>query len=88
MIYIATNVHGRGVQHVTAFNNRLDLLTYADDITAFTDTNIPRAATIDDICDGLYDKGIGFGARSHSRVSRDYARKLIRDGVKETGRYN
>jgi hypothetical protein len=29
------------------------------------------------ICEALYDNGIGFGSRSHSRISRDEAQELV-----------
>ena len=34
MIYIATNEHGQGVRHVTAFDNRADFLNYAGEVLA------------------------------------------------------
>lgn len=84
MIYIATDEHGKGVKHITPFDNRLDFLNYADDVLAFNGRNYMirrRASSIDTICEALYDNGIGFGARHHFRVSRKDAKKYLKNGA-------
>lgn len=87
MIYIATNEHGRGIRHVTGFANRDALHSYAFEVMAFHSDNhlLNGRPSISAICDALYDKGTGFGARSHHRVSRERAKQLIRAGVKSYG---
>jgi hypothetical protein len=81
MIYIATDIHGRGIRHVTSFQNKTELLNYAFDVLSSSDTEPATSDTITDLCEKLYDKGIGVGARSHSRVSRQDAVTLIRCGA-------
>tara|TARA_R100000808_G_C2116495_1_gene128949 strand:- start:47 stop:325 length:279 start_codon:yes stop_codon:yes gene_type:complete len=91
MIYIATNEHGRGIKHITAFDDRMDFLRYADVVLAWYDNaSLIRAKStpIDTICEALYDKGIGFGARDHRRVSRQEAKEYIREGAKAVGCWN
>ena len=79
MIYIATNEHGRGVRHVTAFDNRADFLVYADEVLACDDASamLRGKPSIARICEALYDSGPGSGSRSHSRISRDEAQELV-----------
>lgn len=88
MIYIATDIHGRGVKHVTAFKNRADFHNYASDVLACSYETVLVKDTINDLCDKLYDSGIGFGARNHKRVSRNDAKHLIRNGAEDIGCYN
>lgn len=87
MIYIATNEHGRGIRHVTGFEDRDALHSYACEVMACHSDNhlLNGRPSISAICDALYDTGPGFGARSHHRVSRKIAEQLIRDGVKSYG---
>lgn len=85
MIYIATDIHGRGIKHVNAFDNRLSFWAYADEVLACRDTHPKRSDTIDALCEHLYDSGFGFGARSHHRVSRQEAARLIRNGADGRG---
>lgn len=88
MIYIATDIHGRGVRHVLAFDNRDDLYRYAQDVHEHerSGENWPRASySIERLCECLYDRGVGFGARSHRRVSRRDAYRLARDGAERVG---
>jgi hypothetical protein len=80
-IYIATNVHGQGVTVVTGFNGKDDLIAYADNILACTNTRANYSDSIATICDKLYDMGPGYGARHHARVSREEAIELIRGGA-------
>jgi len=82
-IYIYTVVHGQGVHNhiVSDWNGRNGFLEYAYDATDMTDVSIINSMTIDEICDALQDKGVGIFARSHSRVSRREAEKLIRQGA-------
>jgi len=88
MIYIATNIHGRGVRHISAFENRADLLSYACEVLAMTDSYPRNRASIDELCEALSDNGIGFGARSHRRVSRKQAIEHIRDGAQAIDCWN
>jgi len=76
VIYIATTEHGRGVRHITSFKSRRDLFDYADDVLSCNDRNsmINKSSTISRICDALEDNGVGFGSRSHQRISQ---RELI-----------
>lgn len=76
-IYIATNIHGRGVKHVAAFRGKADLMQYAHDYSRFCHPS----ATVDEICEALADHGIGFGSRSHRRVTLREARALVRNGA-------
>jgi hypothetical protein len=87
MIYIATNEHGRGIRHVTAFEDRDALHSYALDAMAFHADNhlLNGRPSISDICDALTDNGVGFGSRSHHHVSRKDAEWLIRAGVSSHG---
>ena len=82
MFYIATTIHGRGVSQINDFQNRMDLCAYADDVLACHNVNPCRSDSIDTLLEKLYDSGFGFGARSHSRVSRKEATALIRAGAK------
>jgi len=79
MIYIATNEHGQGVRHVTAFDDRADFLAYADDVLACHNNNamLRSKPSISRICEALYDSGPGSGSRSHSRISRAEAQELV-----------
>ena len=91
MIYIATNEHGRGVKHITAFADRLRFLCYADEVLACDDSSQlirAKSTPIERICEALYDSGIGFGARDHHRVSRQDAQEYIRNGAKATDCWN
>lgn len=83
MIYIATDIHGQGVKHVTAFDDLADLHTYACETMAFHNDNwkLQGRPTIGDICEALYDTGIGIGARSHYRVSYRQAKEFVRNGL-------
>jgi hypothetical protein len=88
MIYIATNVHGQGVKIVSAFKSRLDFMVYADEITATANTKINQNDSITTICEKLYDMGMGHGARTHSRISREEAVAHIQDGVENHSCWN
>jgi len=87
MIYIATNEHGRGIRHVTAFDNRDALHSYALEVMAWhADSHrLNGRPSINAICDALYDAGVGHGSRSHHRVSRGEAALLVRAGVSAYG---
>lgn len=80
-IYIATDIHGRGVRHVSAFADKHDFFAYASQVLTFHDPSPNRSDSIDVLCEKLYDNGVGFGARHHSRISRKNAKILIRDGA-------
>ena len=82
MIYIATNEHGRGIKHITAFSDRMDFLNYADNVLMYSDGFLAKSSKISAICEALSDMGIGFGARDHKRVNRQDAKKYIREGAK------
>lgn len=88
MIYIATNIHGRGVRHITSFDSRADLLGYACEVLAMNDRHPRNRASIDEICEALSDSGPGFGALSHHRVSRKQALEHIRDGAEAIDCWN
>ena len=91
MIYIATNIHGQGVKHITAFDSRHDFLCYADDVLACHDSGAmirAKASSIGRICEALYDSGPGIGARHHDHVSRIEAIDYIRSGAKAYGCWN
>ena len=86
MIYIATLENGRGVQHITCYENRTDLMLYADAVTeSYADTDVNARDTIDTICHKLCDLGVGYGARIHYRISRREAELLSRGGVRGFG---
>jgi hypothetical protein len=84
MIYIATDIHGQGVKHVTAFDDRAGFHNYAYETMAFDNDNwkLRGRPTIDAICEALYDTGIGIGARSHYRIDREQAKELVRAGLR------
>ena len=87
MIYVATDIHGRGYRHIAAYNNveafRRAALTWLERCDAGWE--IKSRSTIDDICHAMRDAGSGFGARSHRRVDYKKALKLKRDGVETYG---
>ena len=87
MFYIATEVHGRGYQHVTAYDDihefKVSALKWLERNDAASE--IKSRSTIDDICHAMRDAGPGFGARSHRRVDYKEALKLKRDGVETYG---
>jgi len=87
MIYIATDIHGRGIGHITAYDSRNDFLSTALQWLDRSDRYflINARSSINDICDALHDHGPGLGARTHHRVTRREAFKLVRDGVKPSG---
>ena len=80
MLYIATDIHGKGVRYISAFENRYDFMCYATRY-AWGDRRVYKSDTIATICDKLYDKAVGYGSRDHYRVNRQEARALIRNGV-------
>jgi len=69
MIYIATNIHGRGIRHITAFYSRADFVDYVWEVLSCSDTRVNASDSIATLCDKLYDSGIGHGARNHHRIS-------------------
>ena len=82
MIYIATQENGRPIS-VTAFDSRRDFLGYADEVLSCDNRNYlvrSRSSSIDTICYALTDNGMGYGPRTHFRVSRREA-KQIENGV-------
>lgn len=87
MFYIVTDIHGRGYQHVTAYDDIYEFKTSALQWLERSDaaSEIKSWSTIDDICHALRDQGPGFGARSHRRVDYKEALKLKRDGVETYG---
>lgn len=87
MIYVGTEIHGRGFRHVIAYDDMADLKKSAALWLDRRDeaSEIKSRSTIDDLCHALRDAGIGFGSRSHSRISRREAFKLKRDGVEAIG---
>ena len=91
MIYIATNVHGRGVKIITAFDSRHDFLCYADEVLSCHNNNQmirAKASNIDRICEALYDNGPGTGARHHHRISRIDAMEHLRNGARAVSCWN
>ena len=87
MIYIETEIHGRGTRHVCAYNSRED---FARTAKQWLDRSnqyfaIKSRSSVSDICDALRDSGPGFGARSHRRVTREEALRLQRDGIESHG---
>jgi hypothetical protein len=81
MFYIATDMHGRGIRFVTAFDKRADLWGYAVLFEASSYGAPKRADSIPTLCDKLCDKGPGIGSRSHHRVNRADAKRLISNGA-------
>jgi len=88
MIYIATNITGKGVKHITAFADKKDLAGYAGELLACSDTCVNFADSIDILCSKMHDTGIGYGSRFHFRVSRKEAKKYIKSGAKSSGCWN
>jgi hypothetical protein len=82
MIYIATDIHGRGtIQHVTAYEDRAEFYRHVDEVLACNDATPKRSDSIATLCEHLYDHGVGIGARSHHRVDVREARFLVRQGA-------
>jgi hypothetical protein len=81
MIYIATDIHGRGYRHVVAYDDIKEFRNVASSWLERRGMHIKSRATVDEVCEALYDAGPGFGARSHRRVSRKEAYVLKRDGA-------
>jgi hypothetical protein len=81
MIYIATDIHGRGYRHVVAYEGVQEFRNVASSWLERHGTHIKSRASVDEVCEALRDAGPGFGARSHRRVSRKEAYALKRDGV-------
>ncbi len=89
MFYIATEIPGRGVQYITAFDSRNDLYDYALTEGASSYGEPLRADSIAELCNKLCDKGPhGWGSQSHHRVSRLDAERFIRNGAKPIDCYN
>lgn len=93
MIYIATNIHGRGVHYITGFKNRGDLLNYAQKVNAYSAAYLRNSASIGWICDSLAYSGLsnrdpGIASRFHNRVSRKQAIEHIRDGAQAIDCWN
>lgn len=66
-IYLKTTSSNRTT--FTRFSDKRDLLQYADNVTAFTETVINNRDNIATICDKLFDMGPGYGSRYHQRAS-------------------
>lgn len=83
MIYIATDIAGKGIRFVTAYDSRTDFYNYAAEVAdrGRADDWPKYGYTIEEICHFLRDRGIGFGSRTHRRISREEAHKLVRQGV-------
>jgi len=83
-IYIATNEHGRGVKHISGFESRKDFLSYAYEVLSRSNASslLRSNSTIEQICEALYDAGIGYGSRSHFRIWYNEAKKLRNTGIK------
>lgn len=82
-IFIETREAGRGRTLVHSFDDKHDLLCYADTVLARHDNlSMIRGywTTIDTICEALCDMGMGTGSRTHSRITREEAREKFRDG--------
>jgi hypothetical protein len=79
MIYIGTDIHGRGLCYVVAYENRKEFKRVARRWLERSDAffEIKARSTIDDICHALRDHGPGFGSRSHRRIDRAEALKLL-----------
>ena len=69
MFYIATYENGSGVRHITPFNNKKDLLVYADQVLSMTNAVVNNCDSIAVICEKLHDNGIGHGSRFHYRIT-------------------
>ena len=75
MFYIATYECGRGVRHITPFNNKLDFLVYADQVLGMTNTVLNNSDSIATICEKLHANGTGHGSRFHYRISMSEIKK-------------
>tara|TARA_R110002020_G_scaffold301103_1_gene516613 strand:- start:67 stop:318 length:252 start_codon:yes stop_codon:yes gene_type:complete len=75
MFYIATYECGRGVRHITPFNNKKDFLIYADHVLSMTNAIVNYWDSIAVICEKLHDNGIGYGSRFHYRISMSEIKK-------------
>jgi hypothetical protein len=77
MIYIQTNIAGTGKRIITPFYSRDNFAAYGVDATACAcGDHVNRSDTIAEICEKLYDGGMGTGQRWHRRISRKDAEKL------------
>ncbi|WP_035065156.1 hypothetical protein [Nitratidesulfovibrio termitidis] len=84
-IYILTTLTDQGMHRatVTQFRGRDGFAAYANKVLSRTNTHIPSDATVEEICDALYNTGPGLqGARSHRRISRRESEQAIRDGAR------
>ena len=88
MFYIATEIHGRGIRYITAFDNRSHLWRYAAECGVSTYGEPLRADSIAELCHKLRDHGPGLGSRSHHRVSRRNAERFIKNGANAFCCYN
>jgi len=82
-IFIETREAGRGRTLVHSFDDKHDLLCYADEVLACHDNfSMIKGywTTIDTICEALCDMGMGTGSRTHRRITREEAREKFRDG--------
>lgn len=79
--YVATTVAGRGETDVTEFEDKADLFDYVEEITSSTDRVAKKSDTIGELLDLIEDMGPGYGQRTHRRVGRKEAIKLIRGGA-------
>lgn len=82
-IFIETTEAGRGRTLVHSFDDKHDLLCYADEVLSCHNNNImirSNRTTIDTVCEALCDNGLGRGSRYHRRIGREEAREKFRDG--------
>lgn len=74
-IYIATYSCSTGkIQVVTEFAGQYSFQIYVDNEAGAFKT-VPKRASIDNLCELLYDKGPGSGMRYHRRISYSEAKK-------------
>jgi len=71
--YIATEIHGKGIEYVYKFDSRLDFIVYASQVLVESNQSVHHNDSISTICHKLYDLGPGVGSRSHYRISRSDA---------------
>tara|TARA_R110000868_G_scaffold33953_11_gene122929 strand:- start:321 stop:590 length:270 start_codon:yes stop_codon:yes gene_type:complete len=70
MIYIATQVNGKGFSGVTEFCGLADFHNYVSEVLSCCEAQPKARETVGSLCDLLADQGPGFGARWHYRISR------------------
>jgi len=77
-IYILTGMAGRDKEIITEFDNKEDFYIYCSEINA-SGIWPTRTMNIEELCDNIYDQGMGFGQRCHGRILKGEVLKKFFD---------